>query len=298
MSSPGVMRGMIRPMSRDLVVRPMRREEVDDLVDWAAAEGWNPGLHDAQIFWATDPEGFVAAEVDGELVGGGSIVSYGGRFGFMGFFIVAPPHRGRGLGRRLWERRKQALLARLDPGAAIGMDGVLEMQPFYARGGFAPAGKDVRFEGVGAAAAPAQGLLDAREVRLEALLAYDAAHFPAPRATFVERWIAQPGGRALAAVEGDEVRGYGVIRPCRRGFKVGPLFAADAGVAEELLDGLGALAPGEPLFLDAPEANPAAVALARRRGMRQVFACARMYLGPAPDLPDDEIFGVTTFELG
>ena len=90
-------------------------------------------LHDAEIFWATDPEGFAAAEMDGELVGGGSIVSYGGRFGFMGFFIVAPPHRGRGLGRRLWERRKQALLARLDPGAAIGMDGEL-------------AGRDVLFQ--------------------------------------------------------------------------------------------------------------------------------------------------------
>ena len=25
--------------------------------------------------------------------------------------------------------------------------------------------------------------------------------------------------------------------------------------------------------------------------MREVFGCARMYLGPAPDLPDAEIFG-------
>jgi GNAT superfamily N-acetyltransferase len=286
------------PMSGDLLIRPMRRDELDVLVDWAAAEGWNPGVHDADIFWATDPEGFVAAEVDGQLVGGGSIVSYDGRFGFMGFFIVAPPHRGRGLGRRLWERRREALIARLEPGAAIGMDGVFEMEAFYARGGFAPAGRDLRFEGVGAASPIPPGLVGAREVAFDALLAYDAAHFPVPRRRFLERWIAQPGSRALAAVDPGGIRGYGVVRACRRGFKVGPLFAADAAVAEDLLRGLGDHAAGEPLVLDTPEANPAAVAMARRHGMRETFGCARMYLGPAPDLPDAEIFGVTTFELG
>jgi GNAT superfamily N-acetyltransferase len=285
-------------MSADLRMRPMRRDELDVLIGWAADEGWNPGLHDAEIFWATHPEGFVAAEADGELVGGGSTVSYGGRFGFMGLFIVAPAHRGRGLGRRLWHHRKEALLARLEPGASIGMDGVFEMQPFYARGGFAPAGRDLRFEGVGAAAAIPPALVDVREIPFEALLRYDAAHFPGPRATFLDRWIAQPGSRALAAVEGAELRGYGVVRPCRRGFKIGPLFAADAGIAEDLLRALGDHARGEPLVLDAPEANPAAVALARRHGMREVFGCARMYLGPPPDLPGHEIFGVTTFELG
>ncbi len=95
----------------------MKRDELDILVDWAADEGWNPGRNDAEIFWATDPEGFVAAEIDGELVGGGSIVSYAGRFGFMGFFIIAPSHRGHGLGRRLWLERRDALRARLDPDA-------------------------------------------------------------------------------------------------------------------------------------------------------------------------------------
>lgn len=276
----------------------MRRPELDVLVDWAAAEGWNPGLHDAEIFWETDPEGFVAAELDGALAGGGSIVSYEGRFGFMGFFIVAPALRGRGLGTRLWHHRRDALLARLAPGAAIGMDGVFEMQPFYARGGFAFAGREPRFEGVGEPAVLAPSLVDARDVPFDALLTYDAAHFPAPRPAFLEAWIAQPGARALAAVRNNSVCGYGVIRPCRRGFKIGPLFAADAAVAEDLFAGLGAHAVGRPLFLDAPEANPAAIALARRHGMREVFGCARMYLGPAPALPDAEIFGVTTFELG
>ena len=65
-------------MSNPLVIRNMRRSEVDALVGWAAREGWNPGLHDAERFWATDPDAFIAADLEGELIGGGAITSLRG----------------------------------------------------------------------------------------------------------------------------------------------------------------------------------------------------------------------------
>ena len=43
----------------------MTKEEIAVAVNWAAAEGWNPGLHDADCFWPVDPEGFFCAEKDG-----------------------------------------------------------------------------------------------------------------------------------------------------------------------------------------------------------------------------------------
>jgi GNAT superfamily N-acetyltransferase len=284
-------------MTPELVIRQMTRAELDTLVAWAAAEGWNPGRNDAQIFWDTDPEGFIAAELGGELIGGGSIVSYAGRFGFMGFFIIRPDHRGRGLGRRLWLHRRDRLLARLRAPPVIGMDGVFAMQGFYARGGFVLCNRDLRFEGVGAAA-PVDSLADLASVPFAELARYDAAHFPAARGQFLKAWIAQSGSRALGAMRDGVLRGYGVIRPCRQGFKIGPLFAADGDTAEALYRGLGDIAPGDPVFLDVPEDNPHAMALAERHGMREVFGCARMYYGAAPVLPQGEIFGVTTFELG
>ena len=282
----------------ELVIRAMTRPELDTLVEWAAGEGWNPGVNDAQIFWDTDPQGFVAAELGGELIGGGSVVSYCGRFGFMGLFIVRPDQRRQGLGERLWLCRRDLLLSRLHPPAVIGMDGVFAMQGFYARGGFAFCNRDLRFAGIGAASRPEKWLVDLGEVSSAELSRYDSAHFPAPRERFIKAWIRQPGSRAMGTLREGVLRGYGLIRPCRQGFKIGPLFAEDGEIADALFRALVDTATGEQIFLDVPENNAQAMALAQRHGLREVFGCARMYYGPPPALPYNEIFGVTSFELG
>ncbi|WP_461519886.1 GNAT family N-acetyltransferase [Porticoccus sp.] len=290
-------------MTTEIEIRNMTRAEVDELVAWAAREGWNPGLHDAELFWATDPEAFVAAEIDGELIGGGAITSYGGEFGFMGFFIVRPEFRGRGFGDTLWHVRRQRLLDRLKPGASIGMDGVFEMQDYYAKGGFVFSHRDLRFRaeiGEPPATSPEydQYIVPLAQVPFDQLLAYDRNCFPAPRPQFLKPWIAQPDALAIGYQCDGKLRGYGVVRLCDEGCKVGPLFADDSRIAEALYERLAGFAAGGPLFLDVPENNPAAMALAAEHEMVEVFGCARMYLGGMPKLAHERIFGVTTFELG
>lgn len=280
----------------------MTRTEVDQLIDWATREGWNPGLHDAEIFWRTDPDAFIAADLHGELIGGGAITSYGGEFGFMGFFIVRPEFRGRGFGHALWLARRQRLLARLRHGASIGMDGVFDMQAYYARGGFVFSHRDIRFcvdlPADAAMPAPGAGIVPMSQVPFEEVLRYDRRCFPAERERFVRAWTQQPDALALSCLRDGHVAGYGVVRRCVDGCKIGPLFADDGAAATALFEALAQFAHGGPVFLDVPENNPAARALAREHGMHEVFGCARMYLGPAPDLAHARLFGVTTFELG
>jgi GNAT superfamily N-acetyltransferase len=280
----------------EVAIRPLRREELETVIEWAAIEGWNPGLGDAEVFWRTDPEAHLGAERDGELIGAGSVVSYEGRFGFMGLFIVRPEYRGLGLGRRLWLHRRDRLRERLREGAAIGMDGVLEMQPFYAEGGFQLAHRDLRVLGeVSGADDPA--LRPLAELPFAEVSECDRAHFGFPRERFLRSWIAPDGGLGLGLREGGRLRGMGVIRPARAGHKVGPLFAEDLEVADRILRGLSAAAKG-PVMLDLPESNLAAIELASRHRLEQVFECGRMYLGRAPALPWERIFGITTLELG
>ena len=127
-------------------VRRMRREEMDLAIEWAAAEGWNPGLNDAGLFFDTDPQGFFIGELDGEPVASLSGVAYGAGFGFMGLYIVRPQFRGRGFGLQLWHQVMSYLGAR-----NIGLDGVVEQQPNYMKSGFTLAHRNVRYEGVGPA---------------------------------------------------------------------------------------------------------------------------------------------------
>jgi GNAT superfamily N-acetyltransferase len=288
-------------MTAELAFRQMTRDEVDALVGWAAREGWNPGLHDADVFWHTDAQAFIAAERQGELIGGGAITSYDGEFGFMGFFIVRPEFRGQGLGHTLWLARRERLQQRLRPGASIGMDGVFDMQAYYARGGFVFSHRDIRYRAdiPAAAVAPVDpGVVGLDAVSFDALLCYDRSCFPARRERFLQAWIAQPDALARACVRNGRLAGFGVVRRCIEGCKIGPLFADDGTAALALYASLSPFAGGGPLFLDVPENNPAALGLARRHGMAEVFGCARMYLGPAPALRHERAFGVTTFELG
>ncbi|MEM8564256.1 MAG: GNAT family N-acetyltransferase [Pseudomonadota bacterium] len=289
-------------MSEKLHIRHMTRAEVDQLVDWAAQEGWNPGLQDAEIFWQTDPQAFLAAEVGGQLIGGGAITSYGGEFGFMGFFIVRPEHRGNGWGDTLWHQRRKRLLDRLNEGAGIGLDGVFDMQHYYAKGGFKLSHRNLRYRrqvpGRAATAPKTAPIVPLSEVPFDELQAYDRHCFPAPREVFLKHWIAQSKGLALGYYHNTMLQGYGVIRTCREGFKLGPLFADDPAIAGELFEALSAFAAGDALYLDAPENNPEAMALVQSHNMEEVFGCARMYLGRTPSVCDERIFGITTFELG
>jgi len=275
-----------------ILIRPMTERDLATAIDWAAAEGWNPGLADAECFRAADPDGFLMLVENGEPAASISVVRYPGRFGFLGFYIARLDRRGRGLGLRLWE----AGMARLD-GCTVGLDGVVAQQENYARSGFVLAHRNVRYQGAPSLdAAPDPRVVPVRDDLLPTILAFDRAFFPADRSRFLRCWL-RPDRRALAFVENGSVEGYGVIRACRAGHKIGPLFAPNAGVAAALFSALASGAE-PPIILDVPEPNREAIALALAHGLAPSFETARMYRGPAPDLPLAQIFGIGTFELG
>lgn len=292
------------PAARDLASGRfrIRTASVDDLaavtVPWMAEAGWNPGLHDAQTFHIADPEGFLVGELDGEPIATVSGVRYSDDFAFLGCYIVGEAFRGRGYGLAIHEAARRRL-----EGCVQGGDGVLENIRVYEGIGRILAYRNARFEadGTGRSHAPSDDeTVDARTLPIDAVEAVDRPCFPAPRRAFLDAWIGQADAYARALPGPDGVlRGYGVIRRCARGWKVGPLFADDVTAAEALLEALLARIPaGDSWILDIPEPNAAARALVARRGMTQVFATARMYTGPAPDIDLDRVFGVTSFELG
>lgn len=277
-------------------IRVMTAQDRARAVDWAAAEGWNPGAHDMDCFAGVDANGFFGGWLDGEMIAAISVVNYDDAFAFLGFYIVRPDFRGRGYGLRLWQAACTHAAGRL-----IGLDGVLQEQENYRRSGFDLAWRNIRFGGV---PEPRPQLSDSVTIRpltdlTPQVAALDARVFPAPRPAFWREWFGADGHQAAVALEAGETVGFATVRPCREGFKIGPLVARDRSVAEALLaDLLTAVPDGQPVFLDVPEPNGDAQALARTLGLAPVFETARMYTGAAPVQELSLVYGVTSFELG
>lgn len=152
----------------------MTRPEIDVAVDWAAAQGWNPGLHDANCFYVADPGGFLVGLLGDEPVATISVVKYGASFGFLGFYIVKPEHRGQGYGIRIWN----AGLACLE-GRVVGLDGVVDQQENYGKSGFVAAHRNIRYQGAGIG--PANG--KAGIVALSTLPFDEVSEYECPRSS-------------------------------------------------------------------------------------------------------------------
>lgn len=273
-------------------------EGLKTLIQWADKEGWNPGINDAEVFWKTDPDGYYGFYYNGDLIAGGSIVSYNKQFGFMGFFIVKPKYRSKGIGRKLWYQRRDTLLSRLDSEATIGMDGVIAMQPFYKEGGFEIEFRDERHEKIGEKFDVDKHISAIEEKDFEVIINYDKQCFGFPRPQFLIPWLKQSSVKTFKYSYKEKLMGFAVIRKVNKGYKVCPLFADNVEIAEELYKACLNSVTGEPLYIDIPMINRDAVALIKKYNTTYIFECARMYYGNPPELEINKVYGITTFELG
>lgn len=275
-------------------IERMSAADVQTVIDWAAREGWNAGIHDASTFFTADSNGFFKGTLGGEIVATGSAVAYDDSFAFCGLYIVAPEHRGKGYGLQLTKARLAYCGDR-----NVGIDGVLTNVPIYERIGYVAYYENSRY---GREAQASTALNAAVRPILAsdfgAICTYDRPCFPAPREAFLKAWLKQPDALTLCYEEDGLIKGYAVRRKCRVGYKVGPLFADNAEVASALFDGLQQGIEGGQIILDVPETNKEAMYLAEAKGMTKLFATARMYQKGMPDIAYDKVFGVSTFELG
>ncbi|WP_422038836.1 GNAT family N-acetyltransferase [Roseibium sp.] len=283
-------------MTTDLKIRHLSEAEIRIPLDWAMQEGWNPGIEDGPAFYAADPQGFLGGEIGGELITVISAVRYGDAFGFIGFYICRREHRTRGYGHQIWAEAMSHLGSRL-----MGLDAVNEQTASYAEHGFKSVYRNIRHTGISLCDVP----MDPRIAPLghgvfPAVNLYDQRFFPAERETFLKQWAAPmlETRKGFAFIEDGDVKGYGVLRACHEGFKIGPLFADTPEIADTLFRTLAGQVKGQFVVLDTPEPNTAALLLAERYELSPEFETYRMYRGPVPDLPLDQTYGITSFELG
>jgi GNAT superfamily N-acetyltransferase len=273
-------------------IRQLSLSEVSELLLWARAEGWNPGLDDAGPFHAADPSGFLGCFVDGRLAAGISAVASGPDFGFIGLYICHPDFRGQGLGKRVWD----AGIAHLGD-RTIGLDGVPAQQENYRRMGFVPAYRTWRYSGRFRPASINPDIVPINATMLPLVEAFDRRYYPGARKAFLTRWLDAPR-IARAVIRDRKLAGYGVLRKCCQGYKIGPLFSETEADASLIFMALCAESNGEIISIDVPEAASGFIAYLADIAFEEGFETARMYRGPFPGIDMRGVFGVTSLELG
>jgi len=286
--------------------------EVDQLLRWAADEGWNPGIDDATIFHAVDLKGFFVALDNDKPVAGLSVVRQGQTthdfpFAFLGLYICLPEYRGRGIGWNVWEH---GMAYAKD--CVVGLDGVVEQQDNYRQSGFEFAWRNVRYAGKPlvdslCSVASLDSQYTVRECEacdMDSVVSFDTRVSGVDRHHYLGQWLVQSPHRKSFVLRQElqdkdaPLCGYGTIRRCLDGHKIGALVAENVEQAELILHTLCTSVQATNVMLDVPEPNAAAVSLAKKIGLEPVFETARMYRGLLPENSLTEQFGVTTLELG
>lgn len=277
----------------ELDIAPMSLADLDMVLDWAAAEGWNPGLDDARAFHAADDRGFFLARVDGAPVAAISVVNHDADNAFLGLYLCRPEWRGQGIGMATWTRALEHADAR-----SVGLDGVAAQEANYAKSGFVRTGASLRHEGFWPATrSPEVRAADA--VDMPRLIELDAAAGGFGRPAFLNAWLApdQPERSTRVLQKDGEIVGFATWRTCRDGTKIGPVIAPSTATALDLIADIATERPNGPLIVDLPEANTALRRALEGAGFAVPFATARMYRGTVPQTGPG-LQAIATMELG
>ncbi len=277
-----------------VVFRNATQDELAAILEWAAREGWNPGLQDAAAFWQADPGGFFVATVEDQLAAAISVVNHTEVFAFLGLYIALPTFRGQGIGYRLWQHALKHAGARV-----VGLDGVPDQQANYAASGFELVTATTRFTGQVAAADHAV-IRRAGPADVAALIDREAAASGVRKPRYLQAWFTSADSRQTWVMQGTGgIDGFCTSRRCREGVKIGPLYAETAEAAQALIAHVAAKMDG-PVTLDVPDTSAPLKAMCQEMGLMSGFATARMYRGtPVPvGQAQSGYFAVSTLELG
>ncbi len=266
-------------MKRGISLRKMTPADFSFADSLRALAGWNQTIEDWKRLLALSPDGCFIAQWNGTPAGTATTICYGQDLAWIGMVLVQPDFRGRGIGRALLTCCLDHL--RSGESECIKLDATLQGKLLYERLGFQKEWHLTRWECQTVKIPPSQAREEVRaytDADAEAVSVLDRAAFGASRRDFLQSLLGG-GSQTLIHETNQGMAGYGTLREGARARYLGPLVVRSTSSNEPLVHSLLTPALGQIVFWDIPDANSAAVTLAKRLGFTAQRHLVRMFLG-------------------
>lgn len=257
-------------------VRPMTAADLPLGKRLSKQAGWNQTEADWQRCLRLQDDGCFAAELDGVPVGTATTCIFG-RVAWVAMVLVEANVRGRGIGNALMHH---ALAFLDDQGAAtVRLDATPLGQPLYEKLGFFAQFTLSRHAGTLPAAPAVAAVETARTEDLDAILRLDAEVTATDRSRLLHQLAGEQPHALRVVREQGRIAGFAASRPGARALFIGPC-AGSAEAGPLLLGDAWHRFAGRQVYLDIPDGNAAAAALARQQGLTVQRTLLRMCRGP------------------
>jgi predicted N-acetyltransferase YhbS len=207
-----------------VLIRVMNPDDLPAAMQLVESVGWNQTERDLRLFLEGPGNIYLAAEIDGRVVGTVASINYGRRLAWISMMIVAETCRGRGIGKQLL----QTLIGRLQAAGyrTIKLDATPEGRPVYRKLGFREEYEIHRLVRDGRpeldlSSSPNPGIRFLTPDDRSALIAMDRATFGADRAVLLTHLLDETP--ALGLVRENRLVAFTCGRRGRRFYQVGPV---------------------------------------------------------------------------
>ena len=232
------------------MVRAMAAEDIAGGLRLCRASGWNQLAEDWHVFVDSPGSGGLLIERDGSVLGTAAYVRYD-TLAWIAMMLVDPAERGAGLGGQLLA----GALAALAEAPCVGLDATPAGEPLYRRFDFvgdyslARTKATIDSSRFPESAGPARRML---KNDLEAVCGWDREVFGADRGRLLAALFDRAPECAWVACDAAGVTGYTFGRPGYLYHQLGPVVAADATRARDMVTRCLSQLGGRTFAIDVP----------------------------------------------
>ncbi len=287
--------------SENITIKEMSLTDLETALTWAKEEKWNPGKFDYHSYYAMGKENFLGLHINGEMIGSISIIQYKKSFAFIGLFIVKKEYRGQGYGKKLWDYS----IKNIENTSSISLYSVPQQISRYQKNNFFDNVKNSRFQmnkSVEFDISRSDEIKEIDNFYYNKMIEYDQNLWKSSRNDFFNCALKKPETFAFISFdENKKVNGYGLIRPCIEGYRIGPLYANSIESAKSLTKFLLSKIPKESqVIFDIPNENKLSIIFADYFKLDHYSEADTMLMtkGESYKKGDEYCYGLASLEIG